>query len=96
MSDYAPINFDGPNIKHPVYNHTQDNHLDNISGIRTRAIEKESIFKMDLGWENDRGTLVGKGDASRDKNSFSFTNYCLDFFASGSASSSSGSSASSA
>jgi hypothetical protein len=32
-----------------------ENHLDNISEIRTRAIEIVSILKMDLGWEKDTG-----------------------------------------
>ena len=36
-----------------AYNHTQDNHEDDISEIRTRAIEIVSIFKMNLGWEKD-------------------------------------------
>ena len=44
-----------------AYNNTQDNHLDNISGIRTRAIEIVSIFKMDLGWEKDMIQIFGYG-----------------------------------
>jgi hypothetical protein len=32
-----------------AYNHTQDNHLDKISWIRTRAIEIVSIFKTKVG-----------------------------------------------
>ena len=31
-----------------VYNHTQDNHLLNISGIRTRAIEIVNVFRWSL------------------------------------------------
>jgi hypothetical protein len=31
---------------------TQDNHRENISGNRTRAID-QFIFKIDLGWEKD-------------------------------------------
>ena len=42
FSDYAPINVNIP-----------DNHLDNISGIRTRAIEIILIFKIHFGWEKN-------------------------------------------
>jgi hypothetical protein len=31
----------------------QDNHLDNISGIRTRAIEIVSVFEMEFRSEKD-------------------------------------------
>ena len=36
-----------------AYNHTQDNHLDSISGIRTRAIEIVNVFEMEFRWEKD-------------------------------------------
>jgi hypothetical protein len=36
-----------------AYNHTLDNHYDNISWIRTRATKIVSIFEMNLGWEKD-------------------------------------------
>ena len=41
-----------------AYNHTQDNDLDNISGIRTRAIEIVNVFKMKFRWLKD----IGGGD----------------------------------
>jgi hypothetical protein len=43
-----------------VINHTQENHLGNISGIRKRVIEITSIFKMDLGLEKDINILMGR------------------------------------
>ena len=36
-----------------AYNHTQDNHSDNLSGIRTRAIEIVNVFEMEFRWEKD-------------------------------------------
>ena len=36
-----------------AFNHTQDNHLENISGIRTRAIEIVNVFEMVFCWEKD-------------------------------------------
>jgi hypothetical protein len=49
LSDYTPIKFSGPIIKTLAYNHTQDNHSDNISGIR--AIEIVNVFEMEFRWE---------------------------------------------
>ena len=31
----------------------KDNHLDNISGIRTRAVEILNVFEMKFRWEKD-------------------------------------------
>ena len=31
----------------------QENHLDNISGIRTRAIEIVNVLKVELRWKKD-------------------------------------------
>jgi hypothetical protein len=36
----------------------QDNHLDNISGIRTRAIEIVNVIEIDFGWLQDRKKTV--------------------------------------
>ena len=36
-----------------AYYHTKNNHLDNISGIQTRAIEITLILKLNLGWKKD-------------------------------------------
>ena len=36
-----------------AYYYTQDSHLDNISGIRTRAIEIALIYKIHLGRKNN-------------------------------------------
>ena len=36
-----------------AYNRNQDNHLDNIGGIRTRAIEIVNVFEMKFRWEKD-------------------------------------------
>ena len=33
-----------------AYNHIQENHLDNISGIRTRAVEIVNVFEMEFRW----------------------------------------------
>ena len=38
-----------PYIIYFSFYHTRDNHKDNISGIRTRAIEIVSICKIDFG-----------------------------------------------
>jgi hypothetical protein len=43
----------GPIIKTLAYNHTQDNHSDTISGIRTPAIEIVNVFEMEFRWEKD-------------------------------------------
>ena len=36
-----------------AYYHTRDNHLNKISGIRTRAILITLIFKIHFGWKRD-------------------------------------------
>jgi hypothetical protein len=42
-----------------AYNHTQGNHLDNIGGIRTRAIEIVNVFEMEFRWEKDICQIFG-------------------------------------
>jgi hypothetical protein len=39
--------------------YTPDNHLDNISVIRTRAIEIVNIFEMEFRWEKEPPMLHG-------------------------------------
>ena len=53
LSDYTPIKFSGPIMKTLAYNHTQDNHSDNISWIRTRAIKIVNVFEMEFRTEKD-------------------------------------------
>jgi hypothetical protein len=53
LSDYTPIKFSGSIIKTLAYNHIEYNHLDNISGIRTRAIKIVSVFEIEFRSEKD-------------------------------------------
>ena len=53
-SESIPIPFHPNPFYNPAYNHTQDNHLDNIIGIRTRAIELVNVFEMEFRWEKDK------------------------------------------
>jgi hypothetical protein len=43
----------------PLPHHTQDNHGDNISGIRTRAIEIANVFEMEFRWEKGMAHRMG-------------------------------------
>ena len=52
-----------------AYNHTQDNYSDNISRIRTRAIEIVNVLEMEFGWL--------KKDIFRKSNAYHLTNACV-------------------